>query len=63
MMLALSALRAVAAGLLHAYADKKAFAQHVKQYKRMERVFARAARRLQEYLAHEEYRQAAELVL
>jgi len=63
MLVAFSALMAVVAGLVHTYAEKKAFAQHVKQYKRMEHLFARAERRLRDYIAQKKEHQAADLLL
>ncbi|MBV8299845.1 MAG: hypothetical protein JO083_09920 [Candidatus Eremiobacteraeota bacterium] len=40
------ALSAVIAGLLHNYSEKRAWSSHVKQYRRMQLIFARAATHL-----------------
>jgi hypothetical protein len=56
-------MMAVIAASMHTYADKKALAQHAKQYKRMRSVFAHAERRLCKDIDEGELHRAEQIIL
>jgi len=55
-------MTAVVGGLLHYYAEKRAFSEHAKQYNRMAIIFRNAAERLSNFHYPEDYEKAASLI-
>ncbi len=61
-LLYISSVTPIAAGLLYGYSEKRALADHVKQYERMENLFSRAQIHLEQLIADENYDEAGRLV-
>ncbi|HVK05133.1 MAG TPA: hypothetical protein VM490_16770, partial [Armatimonadaceae bacterium] len=54
---------AATGGVLHTYADKRALAQHAKQYERMSTLFSVAERHLEEFLREGRHGEARQVIL
>lgn len=58
----ISSVTPIAAGLLYGYTEKRALADHVKQYERMANLFSRAQVHLEQLISDEQYDEARKLI-